>query len=277
MKAFKKLSWLLLGMASLGLAGVVLAQVSPNFDLHWSLLNSGGGERQSTNARLQDSLGQWAGGTASSANHRIEGGFWPGVARSTPGPTPSPGDSYEPDNACTQAYTVVPNGATQTHTFHIPGDQDWVRFTAPNNRTYILEASNTGAKADPIALAYDTCNTAPPPLGGADNPFGPSLQLEWNGIAGVTYYIKLTQHDPSVAGTGTNYDLTVSEDVARAQPALFPRCAAKSSTTLALQAGDKVLSGMWWATKRTISSKAAAKAAHPPSRGRAIPISRLVV
>lgn len=110
-----------------------------------------------------------------------------------------------------------------------------MRFTAPAKRTYILEVSNTGPNADPVALVYNTCSAAQPPLGGADNPFGPSLRLEWDGAAGVTYYIKLTQHDPSIAGSGTNYDVTIAGDVAQPEAPAFPRCAAKSNTTLSLQ------------------------------------------
>ena len=133
----------------------------------------------------------------------------------------------------------MPNGATLSHTFHIPGDQDWVKFTAPTNRTYILEASNTGANADPIALAYNTCSTTQPPLDGADNPFGPSLQLEWNGIAGVTYYIKLTQHDPSVAVTATNYDVTVSADVAQPSRLCVPALCCKEQHYASAAAGPE--------------------------------------
>jgi hypothetical protein len=61
------------------LAGIAAAQISPNFDLHWSFLNSGGGERLSASNRVQDSLGQWVAGVASSANYRLEGGFLPGA------------------------------------------------------------------------------------------------------------------------------------------------------------------------------------------------------
>jgi hypothetical protein len=289
-------------IAGLLLAGIAVAQVSTNYDLHWSFLNSGGGERSSSGYRAQDSLGQWAAGLASSASYRVESGFWPGVAQPTPTPsptgtstrtatptstttgtppptatstntptrtstptatgsptptgtntptptrtatptatgtptqTPPPGDTYEQDNSCAQAYPVSPYGLTYNHTFHVPGDQDWIKFTAPAKRTYILEVSNTGANADPVVLLYNSCAaTPPPPLGGDDNPFGPSLRLEWDGTSGVTYYLKLMQHDPSIAGAGTNYDVTVSEDVAQPEAPTFPRCAAKSATTLTLQ------------------------------------------
>ena len=56
--------------------------------------------------------------------------------------------AYEPDNTCGSATTIAPDGSTQTHSFEVPGDQDWVKFTAPAKRTYILEVSNTGANAD---------------------------------------------------------------------------------------------------------------------------------
>lgn len=291
------------------LVGVTGAQVSSNFDLWWSALTGGGGVRQSTTYLVQDSLGQWPAGSASSATYRLESGFWPGVAQSTPTPTPTststrtvtpthtptstgtalptstptqtptatatptvtptptatgspmpthtstptptitptptatststlpppPGDGYEPDDTCAQAYAVLPNGLTRTHTFHVPGDQDWVKFTAPAKRTYVLEVSNTGTYADPVAMVYNLCSTTQPPLGGEDNPFGPSLRLEWDGVSGVTYYIKLMQHDPSVAGAGTSYDVTIAEDVAQPEAPAFPRCAAKSDTTLTLQ------------------------------------------
>ncbi len=280
------------GLAVL-LASAVLAQTSPNFDLWWSALTGGGGERLSAGYRAQDSLGQWAIGTAASANYRVESGFWPGAAQvasatptptstttgtppptatstSTPTatntptatgsptptgtftptptqtptptatgtatPTPPPGDAYEPDNTCGEAVIVAPIGVTYAHTFHVPGDQDWIKFTAPAKRTYILEVSNTGNRADPVVFLYNSCSaTPPPPLAGEDNPFGPSLRLEWDGVSGTTYWLKLMQHDPAVAGPETNYDLTVSQDVAQPEPPAFPRCAAKNATTLTLQ------------------------------------------
>ena len=150
-------------------------------------------------------------------------------------PTPPPGDDYEPDNTCAQAYAIQPNGLTRSHTFHVPADQDWIKFTAPAKRTYIVEVSDTGTNADPVALVYTTCSPAQPPLSGEDNPFGTSLRLEWDGASGVTYYIKLMQHDPGIYGPGTNYDVTLSEDVAQPEAPAFPRCAAKSNDTLALQ------------------------------------------
>lgn len=284
----RKLIPYLIGIAlALSLAGVVVAQISTSFDLRWSLLGGGGGTRQSTSFRLDDSLGQWAVGTASSSSARLQGGFWYGVAFATPTrtPTPSrtdtrtptrtytpsptgsptrtptrtitptrtvtwtptatrtatksptptfpPGDAYEPDNSCTAARAITPGGTLQTHTFHIPGDQDWVKFTASANRTFMFEVSDPDPQADPVVFLYDKCNQ--PPKSGQDNAFGQTLQLEWDGAAGTTYYLKLQQRDPSVAGNNTHYDMSVSVDVAQPAAPVGLRCASLNPTTLSFQ------------------------------------------
>ena len=85
----QRASVILMAVFSALLGGVVLAQVSLGFDLSWSLLTGGGGQRQSASYLVQDALGQWAGGAASSANARIEAGYYSGVALATPTPTSS--------------------------------------------------------------------------------------------------------------------------------------------------------------------------------------------
>ena len=71
----------------------VVAQVSGSYDLRWWIFAGGGGTRQSTNYQVQDSLGQMAVSSASSANNRVEAGFWAGAA-GTPTPTPTPGERH---------------------------------------------------------------------------------------------------------------------------------------------------------------------------------------
>jgi hypothetical protein len=66
-------------IAGLMLTVTVLAQVSTHFDLGWHLLSGGGGNRSSSNYRVDDTLGQWAAGTSSSTNYKIEPGFFYGA------------------------------------------------------------------------------------------------------------------------------------------------------------------------------------------------------
>lgn len=305
-------------LAGLLFAGIALAQVSTNFNLSWHLLSGGGGYRSSANYRLGDALGEWAQQAASSANYKIEPGFWAGVITTTGGApdlaigksgptivtTDSPitytlivsnsgdaaantvvitdalpaganyvsggnlaggivswqvaslaanssttvqfvvtatqtitnsdyrasaggfsatgleplvtvvstdtGDSYELDNTCAQARTILTDGSIQTHTFHAEGDADWVKFQVQANKTYVIQVDNVGINVDAVVMLYDACNQAS--LASDNNAFGPTVRLEWDAPADGTYYLQLIQNDPLVYGQDTNYDLSVAVD-----------------------------------------------------------------
>jgi hypothetical protein len=68
---------LLLILLVIGLAVPSLAQISPHYDLGWSLLSGGGGVRNSANYQIDDVLGQWPDGLSSSGLYQIDPGFWP--------------------------------------------------------------------------------------------------------------------------------------------------------------------------------------------------------
>ena len=44
MKTYKRLLWFLIIVCAVGMTGVVLAQVSSNFNLEWHVLSGGGGD-----------------------------------------------------------------------------------------------------------------------------------------------------------------------------------------------------------------------------------------
>jgi hypothetical protein len=144
-----------------------------------------------------------------------------------------PGDAYESDDSCAQARSIPTDGTAQTHTFHAPGDQDWVKFTAAGHKTYIIQTSNPGARSDAVLLLYDACSGAS--LGGDDNAFGQTARLEWDIETAGTYYVKLQQHDPTIAGADTNYDLSVTVDTTPPAAPRDPRCASLNATTLSMQ------------------------------------------
>ena len=68
----------------LSLTAVVWAQISTNFDLSWRVVAGGGGERQSANYRVQDTLGQWVGDILSCGWREAQAGFWYGVVLAPP-------------------------------------------------------------------------------------------------------------------------------------------------------------------------------------------------
>ncbi|MBI3957856.1 MAG: fibronectin type III domain-containing protein [Chloroflexi bacterium] len=85
MKRTRKLPYAIGSILAIVLTSAVLAQISTNFDLRWWVVSSGGA-RQSTNFRIDDSLGA-LGDVAVSGNYRVESGFAGGA--STPSPTPT--------------------------------------------------------------------------------------------------------------------------------------------------------------------------------------------
>jgi hypothetical protein len=226
-KALIRLAGLLTGLA---LTVTVLAQVSTHFDLGWHLLSGGGGSRNSTSYRIDDSLGQWLSGSSSSENAELAPGFWYGVAA---GPAPGSGDEYEVDDTCATARVIATDGTVQTHNFHDEGDDDWVRFETQANKSYVITVGNVGARVNAVVMLHNQCDAAP--LASEGNAFGPTVQLEWNCTVAGWYYLRVLQSDPAVYGEGTNYDLSVAVDV---QPPSPP-------TTLWATPADRSLIVQW--------------------------------
>ena len=113
-----KLLFLLAGLlALLTIGGVALAQTSTNFDLSWYTFGSGGGVRQSTNYRLQDTTGLIAvAPTAGSSNYNIQGGFWYVPNATIPTPTPTIQATPTPTSIPTRTPTATPTFQPPTPT-----------------------------------------------------------------------------------------------------------------------------------------------------------------
>ncbi len=214
------------------LAGVAVAQVSTNFDLSWHLLSGGGGSRTSTNYQVDDSLGLVVGQSSSSANFDLAPGFWPGV-----GETASAWyDTYEVDDTCAAANAISTNGDVQAHTFHDAADEDWVKFSAEANKSYVIRVGNVGANVDAVLMLHNLCDQAP--LESEDNAFGTTVQLEWNCTTAGEYYVGVVQHDPAVYGEGTNYELSVTVDAV----------APSAPRSIRVDPSDRALSVQWSAS-----------------------------
>jgi hypothetical protein len=76
---------------SLLLTVAALAQQSSSYDLAcWSVTTGGGGLRSSASFRLQDAVGQNAGGAGASSNFQMRTGIVQDLAFAAPSPTPVP-------------------------------------------------------------------------------------------------------------------------------------------------------------------------------------------
>jgi murein DD-endopeptidase MepM/ murein hydrolase activator NlpD len=116
-------------------------------------------------------------------------------------------DSYESDNTSASA-KLISVGASQVHNFVIPGDQDWIKFTAQAGQTYLLTTSNLGASADTYLNLYGSNGST---LLASNDDFNNSLasQIKWKAPQSGTYYVMVKNWNPNAGGCGTLYTIKV--------------------------------------------------------------------
>lgn len=121
-------------------------------------------------------------------------------------------DAYESDNTFADAQSIT-LGGTQRHNFDSLSDQDRVKFAAQGGATYTIRTSDLGPSADTYLYLYDTDGST---LLAANDDYGGSLasRIEWTSPMTGTYYVLVKHWNPTVAGCGTGYDLTLEKALA---------------------------------------------------------------
>lgn len=117
------------------------------------------------------------------------------------------GDSYEPDNSQSTARPIAVNGATQTHTFHVPGDQDWVCFNAVAGQSYVIETLNLASGNDTVLELYNSSGT----LLAYNDDYGGTLasRIGYTSPVAQQLCVKVRHYSSSAGGTHLRYDLRV--------------------------------------------------------------------
>ncbi|MEM7532142.1 MAG: S-layer homology domain-containing protein [Chloroflexota bacterium] len=119
------------------------------------------------------------------------------------------GDSYETDNVFTQAKSITPNGSSQTHTFHLPGDEDWVKFDAVAGYNYVIETLNLQGGANTVlGLFWDDHNDGHPDLIVKDETNGTS-RISWIADQSAVRWVKVRDHNGNLGGTNVKYSLKI--------------------------------------------------------------------
>jgi hypothetical protein len=222
-------------------AGMAAGQASPNFDLSIAALTGGGGRAASAGFLLETAFAPYTTAPAGSASFLIDAGFLGMAGAVESGATP---DGFEQDDACAAARPITLGSAgEQTHTFHRDGDQDWLRFDAIANKSYVIRVTNLASgnptpKSDAVILLHDECGSAPGGTTTTSGAFGAGdtvTTLEWDSTRNGPYYVLLQQFDPSKFGEDAAYKVTVSVDQTPPDEPLNPRCEPQNATTLNIQ------------------------------------------
>jgi hypothetical protein len=119
-------------------------------------------------------------------------------------------DAAEPNDTCAQGNPIIPDGTIQSHDFYQGGDVDWVSFDAIANTTYLVEAQVPAESRADVALeVYGDCTGDPD--ASQDHTFAPGVRIQFEAPAAGPIWLKLSNHDPLVAGGDVTYNLSVRE------------------------------------------------------------------
>lgn len=128
-------------------------------------------------------------------------------------------DSYEPDNSAGQARSFT-LGATETHAFCTPNDQDWVQFTAQAGATYTVDTLNLAANNDTYLELYGTDGQT---LLRSDytSVNDRTATVSYLAPAAGTYYVKVRNRWNNGSPSKT-YDLRITETAPPPTPTPVP-------------------------------------------------------
>jgi len=118
-------------------------------------------------------------------------------------PVGSVGDSFEPDNDCTQAKDIATDGTQQTHNLSPLGDIDWIKFSGASGQTYHIKTFADGADADLEIGLFSACPGTP--------SFGTGADISFIAPASGTYYVKM-KHVKDTYGPNTTYRVQVTTE-----------------------------------------------------------------
>jgi len=116
-------------------------------------------------------------------------------------------DAYEPDNTLATARPITANGAAQTHTFHVAGDQDWVFFAALSGYSYRIETLNLASCSDTVLELYNSSGTLL--ASNDDGGGGWASRIDWVAPSNANFYIKVRHYSSAAYGACTAYDVRV--------------------------------------------------------------------
>lgn len=121
-------------------------------------------------------------------------------------------DAYEPDDDYAVANYISVDGTKQTHDFHVPYDQDWLKFSARGYGRYTIETSDLRRDSDTYMYLYGTDGKTE--ICHNDDGHGLASKIVWNCSTSGTYYVMVKHFSPLIFGPETGYNVSViAEDI----------------------------------------------------------------
>ena len=118
-------------------------------------------------------------------------------------------DEYEPDDTMAKANEILV-GTPQTHSIHVPRDEDWVFFRAEEGETYAIETSDLRGETDTIIYLYDEDGEE---LAQNDDGGRESLasRIVWSADYTGILYVMVRDCWEDIVGADARYTIIVSQ------------------------------------------------------------------
>lgn len=117
-------------------------------------------------------------------------------------------DQYEPDDSSAEA-SRISIGDTQSHNWHVSGDEDWISFEVQQGITVVVQTLNLGLEADTVIHLYDgQGNELAFDDDGGDEAW--ASRLEWMASDSGILYVKVVDWMQTSSGPETRYELALS-------------------------------------------------------------------
>jgi hypothetical protein len=100
---------------------------------------------------------------------------------------------------------------SQRHTFHSPGDADWVVFEVENvSVDYVIETFDLDSNADTVIYLYDSDGERLLDWNDEAGPGDPASRLYFGPYHAGSFYVEMRHYDPAVGACDTGYSIRVT-------------------------------------------------------------------
>jgi len=144
------------------------------------------------------------------AHHEQQNELWsdqtPVVSAATA--APGVGDAFETDNTCAAARTLAVDGRLLAHTFHTPGDVDWLQVAVQSGRTYRIDVQIPAGSPVDVSLAlYTDC--AGEPVAQQNEPFSNGARLDYQPTQAGALWLELVDQNGQAGSDLHTYRVAV--------------------------------------------------------------------
>jgi len=130
---------------------------------------------------------------------------------------------YEPNDSCSFATAITPDGTMESHDFISTSDEDWLAFPVIAGTEYMVDVQPPlESVADVVVQIYGACDETTLPVTTENPSFSPGLRYRFTAPSSDTYYLKLKNGNiAAVAGEDTHYNVTVRPLPKEASPGIL--------------------------------------------------------